>query len=147
MLLLDEPTNDLDVHVLRNLENAIEQFAGMYLLPSVAGGERDGQPCITISLCSSLHAGMVLHLVRTTELVFYCCVQKKNITGCVVVVSHDRWFLDRVCTDIIAFEGDGRVVHFEGSYGDYMEQKQNSTKHSNTHSFIQTFHHIHLIFI
>ncbi|ELR25395.1 ABC transporter related, putative [Acanthamoeba castellanii str. Neff] len=71
LLLMDEPTNDLDVHVLRNLEEAIEAFA-----------------------------------------------------GCAVVVTHDRWFLDRVCTDIIAFEGDGRVVYFEGSYGEYMDRRE-----------------------
>jgi sulfate-transporting ATPase len=71
VLLLDEPTNDLDVDVLRNLENAIQHFA-----------------------------------------------------GCVVVVTHDRWFLDRICTDIIAFEGDGRVVYFPGNYGLYIEKKE-----------------------
>ncbi|MDO4932684.1 MAG: energy-dependent translational throttle protein EttA [Prevotellaceae bacterium] len=39
--------------------------------------------------------------------------------GCAVVISHDRWFLDRICTHILAFEGDGEVVYFEGSYSDY----------------------------
>ena len=39
--------------------------------------------------------------------------------GCVVVISHDRWFLDRICTHILAFEGDGNVFFFEGSYTDY----------------------------
>ena len=39
--------------------------------------------------------------------------------GCVVVISHDRWFLDRIATHILAFEGDSRVVWFEGNYQDY----------------------------
>ena len=39
--------------------------------------------------------------------------------GCAVVISHDRWFLDRICTHILAFEGDGNVFYFEGSYSDY----------------------------
>ena len=39
--------------------------------------------------------------------------------GCAVVISHDRWFLDRICTHILAFEGDGNVFFFEGSYTDY----------------------------
>lgn len=39
--------------------------------------------------------------------------------GCAVVISHDRWFLDRICTHILAFEGDGKVFYFEGSYSDY----------------------------
>lgn len=43
----------------------------------------------------------------------------ENFAGCAVVVSHDRWFLDRICTHILAFEGDGEVVFFEGDYSDY----------------------------
>ncbi len=43
--------------------------------------------------------------------------------GCAVVISHDRWFLDRICTHILAFEGDGEVVYFEGSYTDYEANK------------------------
>jgi ATP-binding cassette ChvD family protein len=66
VLLLDEPTNDLDVNVMRALEEAMENFA-----------------------------------------------------GCAVVISHDRWFLDRVATHILAFEGDSRVVFHEGNYQSY----------------------------
>ncbi|MBR6198348.1 MAG: energy-dependent translational throttle protein EttA [Bacteroidaceae bacterium] len=43
----------------------------------------------------------------------------ENFAGCAVVISHDRWFLDRICTHILAFEGDGEVFFFEGSYTDY----------------------------
>ncbi|MEM9494504.1 MAG: energy-dependent translational throttle protein EttA [Pseudomonadota bacterium] len=71
LLLLDEPTNDLDVDTLRELESALENFA-----------------------------------------------------GCAVVISHDRWFLDRIATHILAFEGDSHVEWFEGNFEDYMEDKK-----------------------
>ncbi|MNT85844.1 putative ABC transporter ATP-binding protein YjjK [compost metagenome] len=44
--------------------------------------------------------------------------------GCVVVVSHDRWFLDRIATHILAFEGDSQVVAFNGNYREYEEDKK-----------------------
>ena len=71
LLLLDEPTNDLDVDTLRELEAALDDFA-----------------------------------------------------GCAVIISHDRWFLDRIATHILAFEGDSRVEWFEGNFADYMEDKK-----------------------
>lgn len=71
LLLLDEPTNDLDVDTLRELESALEDFA-----------------------------------------------------GCAVIISHDRWFLDRIATHILAFEGDSHVEWFEGNFADYMEDKK-----------------------
>ncbi len=70
VLLLDEPTNDLDVHTLRALEVALENFA-----------------------------------------------------GCAVVISHDRWFLDRIATHILAFEGDSQVTWFDGNFSDYEEDR------------------------
>jgi len=70
VLLLDEPTNDLDVDVLRNLENSLVTFPGT-----------------------------------------------------AVVISHDRYFLDRICTNIIAFEGDSNVVYFAGNYSEYEEDR------------------------
>ena len=70
VLLLDEPTNDIDVNMLRALEEGLEAFA-----------------------------------------------------GCAVVISHDRWFLDRICTHILAFEGDGNVFFFDGNYSDYEVNK------------------------
>jgi len=66
VILLDEPTNDLDIHTIRAVEEALENFA-----------------------------------------------------GCAVVITHDRWFLDRVATHILAFEGDSEVVWFEGNYSNY----------------------------
>ncbi len=47
-----------------------------------------------------------------------------DFAGCAVVVSHDRWFLDRICTHILSFEGDGKVVFYEGSYSDYEDFKR-----------------------
>ncbi|GAB4208526.1 MAG: energy-dependent translational throttle protein EttA [Roseiflexaceae bacterium] len=71
LLLLDEPTNDLDVHTLRALEEALQNFG-----------------------------------------------------GCAVIISHDRWFLDRVATHILAFEGDSQVAWFPGSYSEYEEDRR-----------------------
>jgi ATP-binding cassette ChvD family protein len=48
----------------------------------------------------------------------------ENFAGCAVVISHDRWFLDRICTHILAFEGDSEVFFFEGSYSEYEENKR-----------------------
>lgn len=48
----------------------------------------------------------------------------ENFAGCAVVVSHDRWFLDRICTHILAFEGDSQVFYFEGTYTEYEENKK-----------------------
>ncbi len=70
VLLLDEPTNDLDVNIMRALEEALENFA-----------------------------------------------------GCAVVVSHDRWFLDRIATHILAFEGDSQVRFFTGNFSDYEAER------------------------
>ena len=47
----------------------------------------------------------------------------ENFAGCAVVISHDRWFLDRICTHILAYEGDGNVFYYEGSYTDYEANK------------------------
>ncbi|MDB4126662.1 energy-dependent translational throttle protein EttA [Flavobacteriales bacterium] len=47
-----------------------------------------------------------------------------NFAGCAVIISHDRWFLDRVCTHILAFEGNSNVVYFEGGYSDYEENRK-----------------------
>ena len=48
----------------------------------------------------------------------------ENFAGCAVIISHDRWFLDRICTHILAFEGDSNVVYFEGGYSDYEESRK-----------------------
>ncbi len=48
----------------------------------------------------------------------------ESFAGCAVVISHDRWFLDRICTHILAFEGNSEVFYFEGSYSEYEENKK-----------------------
>jgi len=48
----------------------------------------------------------------------------ENFAGCVVVISHDRWFLDRICTHILAFEGDSKVLFFDGNYSEYEEDRK-----------------------
>jgi len=48
----------------------------------------------------------------------------ENFAGCAVVISHDRWFLDRICTHILAFESDSQVYYFEGSFSEYEENKK-----------------------
>jgi len=48
----------------------------------------------------------------------------ENFVGCAVVISHDRWFLDRIATHILAFEGDSQVVWFEGNYSEYEEDRK-----------------------
>ena len=48
----------------------------------------------------------------------------ENFAGCVVVISHDRWFLDRICTHILAFEGNSEIYFFEGGYSDYEENRK-----------------------
>jgi ATPase subunit of ABC transporter with duplicated ATPase domains len=71
VILLDEPTNDLDVNTIRELEEALENFA-----------------------------------------------------GCAVIISHDRYFLDRLATHIMAFEGDSQVIFYEGNFQSYEEDKR-----------------------
>jgi len=48
----------------------------------------------------------------------------ENFAGCAVVISHDRWFLDRIATHMLAFEGDSKVIWFEGNYSDYEEDRK-----------------------
>ncbi|MCF0165796.1 MAG: energy-dependent translational throttle protein EttA [Bacteroidales bacterium] len=58
-----------------------------------------------------------------------------NFAGCAVVISHDRWFLDRICTHILAFEGDSKVYFFEGSYSEYEENKKKRLGDDTPHRF------------
>ncbi len=48
----------------------------------------------------------------------------ENFAGCAMIISHDRWFLDRIATHMLAFEGDSHVEWFEGNYGDYEADKK-----------------------
>ena len=53
----------------------------------------------------------------------------ENFAGCAVVISHDRWFLDRIATHILAFEGDSKVVYFDGNFSQYEEDKKRRFGH------------------
>src|SRR5262249_11131840 len=59
----------------------------------------------------------------------------ENFAGCAVVISHDRWFLDRVATHILAFEGEGQEYWFEGSFSDYEENKKKRLGDTTPHRF------------
>lgn len=59
----------------------------------------------------------------------------ENFAGCAVIISHDRWFLDRVCTHILAFEGDSQVYFFEGSYSEYEENRKKRMGDTTPHRF------------
>ena len=59
----------------------------------------------------------------------------ENFAGCAVVISHDRWFLDRICTHILAFEGDSQVYFFEGSYSEYEENRKKRIGDDMPHRF------------
>ena len=59
----------------------------------------------------------------------------ENFAGCAVVISHDRWFLDRIATHILAFEGDSQVYFFEGTYSEYEENKKRRLGNEEPKSF------------
>jgi ATP-binding cassette ChvD family protein len=59
----------------------------------------------------------------------------EEFAGCAVIISHDRWFMDRVCTHILAFEGDSQVYYFEGSFSDYEENKLKRLGHAEPRKF------------
>ena len=115
VLLLDEPTNDLDV---RALEEALDNFAGCAVESETA-----------LHLAMALkEGGNVLLLDEPTNDLDVNTLRAleealDNFAGCAVIISHDRWFLDRVCTHILAFEGDSVVYPFEGSFSEYEENK------------------------
>ena len=58
----------------------------------------------------------------------------EDFAGCAVIISHDRWFLDRIATHILAFEGDSHVEWFEGNFQDYEEDKKRRLGHRQRHS-------------
>ena len=96
-----------------------EKLCGM-----LSGGERN-----RLHLAMALkEEGNVLLLVEPTNDIDVNTLRAleeglEDFAGCAVVISHDRWFLDRICTHILAFEGDSQVFYFEGSYTEYEENK------------------------
>ncbi|MDX2196835.1 MAG: energy-dependent translational throttle protein EttA [Cytophagales bacterium] len=90
----------------------------------LSGGERNRvHLAMTIKLCANVLLldeptnDLDVNAIRALEEAL------ENFAGCAVIISHDRWFLDRVATHILAFEGDSQVYWFEGSYSDYEENK------------------------
>jgi len=90
----------------------------------ISGGERN-----RVHLAKSLKGAANLLLLDepSNDLDVDTCARWKRASGfggCAVVISHDRWFLDRVATHILAFEGDSKVAWFEGNYNAYHEQRR-----------------------
>lgn len=95
------------------------------LVKDLSGGERNRLHMAKLIL----NAGNVLLLDEPTNDLDVDTLRAleegiSSFAGCVVVISHDRWFLDRIATHIMAFEGDSKVVWFEGNYQDYLEDKR-----------------------
>lgn len=95
------------------------------LVKDLSGGERNRLHMAKLIL----NAGNVLLLDEPTNDLDVDTLRAleegiSSFAGCVVVISHDRWFLDRIATHIMAFEGDSKVTWFEGNYQDYLEDKR-----------------------
>lgn len=91
----------------------------------LSGGERNR---VQLALALKEHANVILLDEPTNDLDVNTMRALEegllNFAGCAVVISHDRWFLDRICTHILAFEGDSKVVWFEGNFSDYQENRR-----------------------
>lgn len=91
----------------------------------LSGGERNR---LHLAMCLKMGANVLLLDEPTNDLDVNTMraleEALENFAGCAVIISHDRWFLDRVCTHILAFEGDSQVYYFEGSYSEYEENKK-----------------------
>lgn len=91
----------------------------------LSGGERNR---LHLAMCLKMGANVLLLDEPTNDLDVNTMraleEALESFAGCAVIISHDRWFLDRVCTHILAFEGDSQVYYFEGSYSEYEENKK-----------------------
>lgn len=91
----------------------------------LSGGERNR---VHLALALKEHANVILLDEPTNDLDVNTMRALEegllNFAGCAVVISHDRWFLDRICTHILSFEGDSKVVWFEGNFSDYQENRR-----------------------
>lgn len=94
-------------------------------LGMLSGGERNR---VQLALALKEHANVILLDEPTNDLDVNTMRALEegllNFAGCAVVISHDRWFLDRICTHILSFEGDSKVVWFEGNFSDYQENRR-----------------------
>ncbi|MDF1612309.1 energy-dependent translational throttle protein EttA [Stygiobacter electus] len=91
----------------------------------LSGGERNR---VHLAIALKEHANVILLDEPTNDLDVNTMRALEegllNFAGCAVVISHDRWFLDRICTHILAFEGNSQVVWFEGNFSDYQENRR-----------------------
>ncbi len=91
----------------------------------LSGGERNR---VHLALALKEHANVILLDEPTNDLDVNTMRALEegllNFAGCAVVISHDRWFLDRICTHILSFEGDSKVIWFEGNFSDYQENRR-----------------------
>lgn len=91
----------------------------------LSGGERNR---VQLALALKEHANVILLDEPTNDLDVNTMRALEegllNFAGCAVVISHDRWFLDRICTHILSFEGESKVVWFEGNFSDYQENRR-----------------------
>ncbi len=130
VLLLDEPTNDLDIETLSRLEDYLDEFDGVvitvshdrYFLDRICnnGGERRRLHLLRVLM----GAPNVLLLDEPTNDLDIETLSRledylDDFDGVVITVSHDRYFLDRICNKIFAYEGNGRIFIFTGNYSDY----------------------------
>ena len=126
-----EISGGLDIIKVGNYETPSRGYVGRFnfkgtqqqqLIGELSGGERNRvhlakvlRPAATC--CCSMSPPTTLTSRRCGRWRRRC----SNFPGCAVVISHDRWFLDRIATHILAFEGDSQVVWFEGNYQEYIE--------------------------
>jgi len=66
----------------------------------------------------------------------------ENFAGCAVIISHDRWFLDRIATHILAFEGDSQAIWFEGAYSDYEGDRKRRRGNEGEHPHRLKYRHL-----
>lgn len=132
--VFDEISGGKDTIVAGNKEIASRSYIASFgfkgadqnkLVKNLSGGERNRLNLAKLVL----NAGNLLLLDEPTNDLDVDTLRAleegiHGFAGCVVVISHDRWFLDRIATHILAFEGDSQVVWFEGNYQDYMADKR-----------------------
>ena len=91
----------------------------------LSGGERN-RLHLALTLKSEANVLLLDEPTNDIDVNTMCALEEglENFAGCAVVISHDRWFLDRICTHILAFEGDSQVYFFEGGYTEYEENRK-----------------------
>ena len=102
----------------------------------LSGGERN-RPHLALTLKSEANVLLLDEPTNDIDVNTMRALEEglENFAGCAVVISHDRWFLDRICTHILAFEGDSQVYFFEGSYSEYEENRRKRLGDDTPHRF------------